>query len=173
MRGRVRNFILFAFALAFIVQLAVVFLYFPSSSINSGLLLDESTFPVSPPRVVRMTHSALSALASGYPQSNRQAINTLVAKQIAPEINSTIEVQHPSPLSIAVSDAPEKQALAPSILGQKYDLVRTRLFIKPVPILPLYNRRVMRWVCESQSVCRSSELTPSLVAEALTISCAL
>jgi hypothetical protein len=122
MRGRVRNFILFAFVLAFIVQLAVVFLYFPSSSSNSGLLLDESAFPASP-RASLMPHSALSALANGYPQSDRQFINARIATTIEPVLTAAIEVQHPSVLSSVVSFAAEKQALAPSNLGQKYDLV--------------------------------------------------
>jgi hypothetical protein len=122
MRGRVRNFILFAFALAFIVQLAVVFLYFPSSSIKSGLLLDESAFPASP-RASLMPHSALSALASGSLQSDRQFVNAQIATKIVPALTAAIEVQHPSVLSSVVSYAREEQALAPSNLGQKYDLV--------------------------------------------------
>jgi hypothetical protein len=125
MLGRARCVILFAFALAFIVQLAVVFIYLPSSSISSGLLLDESAFPASP------ALRAMSKIRTATNSSAVAAINFIhhPAKkpglsQLSPLLHMPIvAVYRPSYPSVAVPPTTEKPALTPTNFGQNYDLV--------------------------------------------------
>lgn len=124
MLGRARCFILIAFALAFTAQLAVVFVYLPSTSINNGLLLDESAFPASP--AVRVTSKNRSA-------NNSSAIVALqkfnhVKKPgvvlIPPSLPTpSAAVYLPSNPSIVLSPTAENPSLSASALFPNYDLV--------------------------------------------------
>ena len=123
MLGRARCFILFAFALAFIAQLAVVIVYLPSSSINGGLLLDESAFPSSPALRVTLrmrpaaNSSSIAALHRVHHEAKRLDLHN------APILHTPIVAVHQPSNPITVLPIPEKTALALSNLGPKFDLV--------------------------------------------------
>lgn len=125
MRGRARCCILSAFALAFSAQLAVVFVYLPSSSINSGVLLDESAFPASPALRVssklHITPNSSEIAALSYAQ---QAMNAPVSFHNVAILNTPIVVsQHLSSPSVVISGSLEKHEIASSNLGPNHDLV--------------------------------------------------
>ena len=171
MRGRARCCILSAFALAFSVQLAVVFVYLPSSSINSGLLLDESAFPAPPALRVssklRPAPNSSEIAALAYAQ---HAINAPRPLQNAPILHTPIVAFHySSSPSIAVSSSTENQALASSNLGPNYELV----CCLPAPQKIFYLLTYLTLYHFLKLHCRLSESTLSHVPEAPIISCAL
>jgi hypothetical protein len=171
MRGRARCCILSAFALAFSVQLAVVFVYLPSSSINSGLLLDESAFPAPPALRVssklRPAPNSSEIAALAYAQ---HAINAPRPLQNAPILHTPIVAFHHSTSpSIVVSSSTEKQALASSNLGPNYELV----CCLPAPQKIFYLLTYLTLYHFLKLHCRLSESTLSHVPEAPIISCAL
>ena len=125
MLGRARCFILIAFALAFTAQLAVVFVYLPSTSINNGLLLDESAFPASP--AVRVTSKNRSANNSSAIVA-LQKVNHVTKKPgvvLIPPLLPTpsAAVYLPSNPSIVLSPTAENLSLSASALFPNYDLV--------------------------------------------------
>lgn len=131
MRGRARSCILSAFAFACIIQLAIIFVYFPSSSINNGLLLDESAFPASPAlRMLSKTRSApnTSAIEDHRPDQHEKIVTART--QNVPTQPAQIDQFHRHSIySAVVSTAPvvstvaEKQAILLSHVDPKYDLV--------------------------------------------------
>ena len=125
MRGRARSCILSAFAFACIIQLAIIFVYFPSSSINSGLLLDESAFPASPAlRMLSKTRSAPNTTAIVEYRPDRHEIHVTDRTQKVPAQLASIDSVHGhSSSSVVVSTAPEKQATSMSDVDRKHDLV--------------------------------------------------
>lgn len=124
MRGRARCCILSAFAFAFVIQLVIVFVYFPSSSISNGFLLDESAFPASPVmRVSSKPNAAANTTVSGALQPVQRAKVTFI-RSMAPTQSASIDALHREPIhSVVIPPATLKQALAPSELDNKYDLV--------------------------------------------------
>jgi hypothetical protein len=124
MRGRARCCILSAFAFAFIIQLVIVFVYFPSSSINNGLLLDESAFPASPVmRVSSKPHAAANTTVFGALEPVQHA-KVAFFRSMAPTQSGSIDALHREPIpSVVIPPATLKQALASSELDHKYDLV--------------------------------------------------
>ena len=124
MRGRARCCLLSAFAFAFIIQLVIVFVYFPSSSISNGFLLDESAFPASPVmRVSSKPHAAANTTVFGALEPVQHA-KVAFFRTMAPTQSGSIDALHREPIpSVVISPATLKQALASSELDHKYDLV--------------------------------------------------
>ncbi len=125
MRGRARCCIICAFAFAFIIQLAIVFLYFPSSSLHSGLL-DESAFPASPAlRASPNTRSASNSSATkAFQNGPYSKVAPVYMQMVSPETAPIHAAQVQSIPSAVVSTAASKPALASSDLDPKHDLVQ-------------------------------------------------
>lgn len=127
MRGRARCYIIAFFALAFLGQLAVVFIYFPSSSMGSAPLLDESVFPASP--AVRLATKTSNQMRSGSITTSigtRQQVQSTPTAPLPPSmpLANPGPVQQPSfPSTDVVTAAPMQPELVSSNRGPQYDLV--------------------------------------------------
>jgi len=129
MRGRLRCCIITAFSLAFFAQLAVVFVFFPSSSISIGPLLDESAFPASPalrssPKTSQQTRSGSSTSVIGT-QQQIQSVPTALPLSMLPSSPTSLTIvgELSFASTVVVTAAPEQPSLAPSNRGPQYDLV--------------------------------------------------